>query len=373
MYDYTRLVEYAMPRLVISIYDSFHNPYYSGGGPVVVHEIAKRLAGKFSITVLTGNYPGANDFQLDGVDYKHIGLEDWFSSLTSFQFLLPYQLRHETFDVWMESFTPPYSTAFLPLFTRKPVIGLAHILSGEVMKSKYGLPFDLYEKAGLRLYKQVIVPTKQLADEIHKTSSNTQTIIIPNGVEHRTFSPTPADHRYMLFLGRLDWKQKGLDMLIKAYALVKERTPFKLYLAGHGTNKEIEFLRDLIHQNNLDSYIILKGRVEGDEKHQMLANADFVVIPSRYEGMSLVALEAFAYKKPIVCFDIPGFSWVENSQVALKAKPFDLHHYAQLLVVMGQEENTRMQMGERAYNLVKEYSWEQTAKQYEDSISACLQ
>ncbi len=373
MSDYTRLVEYAMPRLVISIYDSFHNPYYSGGGPIVVHEVAKRLTGKFSITVLTGNYPGAKDSQIDGVIYKHIGLEDWFSSLTSFQFLLPYQLGKEQFDVWIESFNPPYSTAFLPLFTNKPVIGLAHILSGEVMKAKYGLPFDIYEKAGLRLYKQVIVPTEQLASDIQKTSPKTQTVIIPNGLVHRDLPPVPSSEHYMLFLGRLDWKQKGLDMLIKSYALIKDRIPYKLYLAGHGTDNEIAFLRELIHKNNLEEYIILKGRVEGDQKDMMLANTDFVVIPSRYEGMSLVALEAFAYKKPIVCFDIPGFQWVEHPRIALKAKPFDLHEYAQLMVVLAREENTRLEMGERAYNLIKEYNWDRTAKNYEDFISACLQ
>lgn len=360
-----------MPQLVISIYDSFENPYYSGGGPVVVHEVAKRLIKKFDITVLTGNYPGAKNKSVDGVNYKYIGLPDSFSSLTSFQFLLPYQLTKNSFDVWLESFTPPYSTAFLPLFTKKPVIGLAHILSGEVMKSKYGLPFDIYERGGMRLYKKVITPTQQIAYAIHEYSPKTEVLVIPNGVYHKDFSAFKNTEPYILFLGRLDWRQKGLDLLVESYALIKDRVKQKLYIAGHGSNKEVDYLRNLIHVNGLDDRIILKGQVDGDGKQALLANADFVAIPSRYEGMSLVALEAFAFKKPVVSFDIPGFTWADKS-VALKAKPFNLHDFAQLMIVLASESETRKRMGEKAMELVKDASWDTTAKQYEDCISACL-
>lgn len=367
-----RLLQYPMPKVVISIYDSFQNPYYSGGGPVVIHEVAKRLTAKYDITILTGNYPDAKDKTIDGISYRHIGLPDRFSSLTSFQFLLPYYLFKIPFDIWLESFTPPYSTAFLPMFTKKPVIGVAHILSGEVMKTKYGLPFDLYEKVGMRLYKKVITPTKQIADSIHEFSSQTDVNIIPNGVYHKDFSSLPAKEPYVLFLGRLDWRQKGLDILVESYALVKDRIRHKLYIAGHGSNKEVDYLRQLIHKSGLDDSIILKGQVDGDAKQSLLSNADFVAIPSRYEGMSLVALEAFAFKKPVVSFDIPGFEWADST-VALKAKPFDQHHFAQLLIVLSTEPETRIRMGDKAYELVKNLSWESTAKQYEDCISACLQ
>lgn len=362
-----------MPKIIVSIYDSAENPYYSGGGPVVIEEIVKRLAPKYEFTIITGNYPGAKDSIKNNITYKHIGLPDRFSSLTSYQFLLPYYAMSEQYDLWLESFTPPYSTALLPLFTKKPVLGLAHILCGEVMKTKYGLPFDFYEKTGLKVYQKIIAPTQQIAKGIQKANPNAQIITIPNGVYHSDFSPLPANENYILFLGRLDWNQKGLDMLIKAYALIKDRIFPQLYIAGHGTTKQINLLKQLIESNNLGDKIILIGKVEKKQKQTLLANALFVAIPSRYEGMSLVALESFAYKKPILCFDIPGFEWTNNNQHVLKAKPFDLHDYAQLMMVLCENKNDREKMGENGYNLVKDLSWEKTAQAYEDCISACLQ
>lgn len=360
-------------RLIFSIYDSFDNPYYSGGGPVVIHEVAKRLAERHDVTVITGQYPGAKDYTKDAVKYVHIGLSDSFSSLTSFQFLLPYQLRKLDFDVWIESFTPPYSTAFLPLFTKKPVIGLAHLLSQDVLQAKYGITFGMYEWGGMRLYHDIITVTESIAARIRSHAPNTTVQVIPNGVYRSDFCPLPPTESYFLFLGRLEWRQKGLDMLVKSYALIKDRIQQKLYIAGSGKDKDVEYLRSLIHTNGLEDRIVLKGRVDGDDKQALLANAEFVAIPSRYEGMSLVALEAFAFRKPVVCFDIPGFEWTQAKVHTLKAKPFDLHDLAQLLVVMATEAEMRKTMGEACHSLVADVSWEQTAQAYEDCISTRLQ
>ncbi|MCX7997308.1 MAG: glycosyltransferase family 4 protein [Patescibacteria group bacterium] len=360
-------------QLVISIYDSLGNPYYAGGGPVVLQHVARRLSARYSVTVLTGAYPGAQDREEQGITYRHIGLPDRISSLTSFQFLLPYYARTLSYDLWLESFTPPFSTAFLPLVTRKPVVGLAHILSGPIMAAKYHLPFDWYERAGLRLYRQVIVPTPEVAEGIRNANPQAEVTVIPNGVDTIDFSPLPPPERYILFLGRIDWRQKGLDMLVKAYALVKDGIEAKLYIAGHGTEAEETYLRDLIHRNGLRDRIVLKGRVDGDTKLALLANAEFVAIPSRYEGMSLVALEAFSFRKPVVCFDVPGFRWIEHDGPVLKAKPFHLHDYAQLMLVLTTDPDRRERMGREAGELVRDYSWERTTAAYEDVISACLQ
>jgi hypothetical protein len=60
---------------------------------------------------------------IDGVEYRKVGFYFLGPRITQliYQLILPFKafIKH---DIWVESFTPPFSTAFLPIFTRKPVI-----------------------------------------------------------------------------------------------------------------------------------------------------------------------------------------------------------------------------------------------------------
>jgi len=120
-------------KIVFSNYDDVNNPYYGGGGAYAIHEVAKRLAKRHKVTVVTGNYPNAKTQFIDSVEYRRIGLSFLEPKLSQliFHLLLPYYFRKSSFDVWIESFTPPFSTSFLPFFGRGRVIGLAHMLAGE--------------------------------------------------------------------------------------------------------------------------------------------------------------------------------------------------------------------------------------------------
>jgi glycosyltransferase involved in cell wall biosynthesis len=358
-----------MSSIIISNYDDLQNPFYRGGGAVVVHEIARKLTKNHQVTVLTGAYPGAKNETIDGVIYKRIGYPGGpvFSQI-SFQLQLPYHVLHEQFDIWIESFTPPFSTAFLQLFTHKPVIGWAQILTADMKEEQYRLPFGSIEKLGLKTYKHFVVPMEHTATTIKTMNQTASVEIIPNGVTRVDFSPLPPSEPYIFFIGRLEIHQKGLDMLIKAYALIKDKIKQKLYIAGSGRKKDEYKLQDLIHKSGLADKIILKGRVSGKDKDALFAGADFIAIPSRFEGMSLTALEAFSFKKAVVCFDIPGFSWLDNPTQVLKAKPFDIHDYAQLLFVLAENQNKRDALGERCYQLTAEYTWESAAGKFENLL-----
>ncbi len=78
--------------IVFSNYDDIHNPYYAGGGAVATHEMAKRLATKNKVIILTSRYPNSKNEELDGVIYHRIGLDlfDPRISQTIFQVILPY-------------------------------------------------------------------------------------------------------------------------------------------------------------------------------------------------------------------------------------------------------------------------------------------
>src|SRR5215469_4268838 len=140
--------------IYFSTYDDIKNPYYGGGGAIAIHEVAKRLIKTHSVTVVSWNYSGKKKEVIDEVTYERFGNPFLTPKLAMFfyQLYLPYYARSKQFDVWLESFCPPFTTAFLPQFIKQPVVGIVHMLAAEDMERKYKLPFHLVQNKGIKLY-----------------------------------------------------------------------------------------------------------------------------------------------------------------------------------------------------------------------------
>lgn len=92
-------------------------------------------------------------------------------------------------------------------------------------------------------------------------------------------------------------RQKGLDLLVEAARSVKARVPgARFALVGRG--EEERTLRDLVRARGLDGTVVFAGFLP--DPAPALAAADVVVIPSRWEGFCLAALEAMAAGRPVV-------------------------------------------------------------------------
>ena len=134
-------------------------------------------------------------------------------------------------------------------------------------------------------------------------------VVIPNGVDPRRFysvTPIPRselrleeDRPIGVFIGRLDL-QKGVDHLIEAAALVPG---WDLLIVGDGP--ELERLR-----SKVDALSDLKGRVKWlgrrSDVPRLLGTADFLVLPSLWEGMPNVVLEAMAAGIAVVGTSVEG-------------------------------------------------------------------
>lgn len=361
--------------IIFSNYDDIGNPSYGGGGAWAIHQVAKRLAKKFQIKVLTGNYPSAiREETIDGVFYERIGPAFSGPRLGQiiFHILLIWHIRRESFDVWFESFTPPFSTSFLPLFTSRPVIGLVHMLSGEDMRRKYLFPFDWIERVGLRVYSYCIVTSELFGEKIAGTNRHAQITVIPNGVDVDALRSSEKTEQYILFLGRIEVNQKGLDLLLDAYDLARKSRDIPLVIAGSGTENEMQKLNQLIKKMNFGESVKLVGRINGDvAKKQLFQKALCCIIPSRFETFSLVALEAMASGTPLVTFDLEGFRWVSDESI-VKVIAFDTDSLAQKMIELGNDAAMCEKLSHSGSALVKQYDWDGISMQYESVISDVL-
>lgn len=359
-------------KIIISNYDDIKNPYYSGGGASAIHEVAKRLVQLYDVFVITGKYPRGSDEVIDGVVYKRVGFSFSGPKLSQliFHFVLPFYAIAQDFDLWIESFTPPFSTSFLPLFTKKPVIALVHMLSAEEMKRKYKLPFPLIEKMGLKIYQRFIVMTQKAKERIEVVNKNANIKVIPNGIDlPKRIKKVRKEH--ILFIGRIDVNQKGLDLLLKAYQKIFSESTPKLLIAGSGTKKEENKLGRLIKDNNVGGYVEYIGRVSGVRKTEIFERAFLVVIPSRFEEFSIVALEAVSYGLPVVSFDIGGLSWIPR-ECAMKVEPFNEKDMGRAILELVTNKRLRIKKGDVGRRLAEKYSWDIAYANYLDFVEKAL-
>lgn len=360
-------------RIFFSNYDDLKNPWYSGGGALAIHEVAKRLAKYFDVTVITGKYPNSKNEFIDGVNYKRIG-----SSLLGprigqliYSFVLLFYVKKEKFDLWFESFTPPFTTGLLPLFTEKPVIGVTHMLSGMDMYRKYKIPFYLFERFGFKFYNRFIVTSQSLMDEVAKYNKKSEIKIIPNGVDVHFDINKNEDKKYIIFIGRIEINQKGLDLLLEAFEKNYNFSNYQLLIAGSGSKKEESILKNIINKSSKSNSVKFLGRVEGDKKDKLLRDADFLVMPSRFESFSMVTLEAFSYGLPVVVFDLENLKWIPQ-ECAIKVKPFDKVELARAIEKLIADPKLRREMGSRAWEFSKDFSWDSIGKKYLNYINDIL-
>jgi glycogen(starch) synthase len=109
---------------------------------------------------------------------------------------------------------------------------------------------------------------------------------------------------YLLVVGRLRIR-KGVDVLLAALPELLRRHPgARLVVAGDGEHRTA--LQGAAAALGLEGAVTFLGRVGGERVRALLPGAAALVVPSIYEGMPLVVLEAMAAAVPVVASRVSG-------------------------------------------------------------------
>lgn len=120
-----------------------------------------------------------------------------------------------------------------------------------------------------------------------------------NGIDTDLFSPDPGVARSeseLVCVGRASDPNKGIRSLIEAMAKLPRRVRLTLVDSDHPDNPVFEWARSAGLGDRLD----VVGRVSTEELVRLYRRATLVVVPSRYEGFGLPAVEAMACGAPVV-------------------------------------------------------------------------
>lgn len=125
---------------------------------------------------------------------------------------------------------------------------------------------------------------------------------VPNGIQVRPVSDVVRQDGMILCVGRLT-PQKAQRVLIGALArLCRRGVAARVVLVGDGPGRAM--LERGIRRLGLGDHVTLAGR--RDDVPALMAQATVLALPSRFEGLPLVALEAMAAGLPVVASRIGG-------------------------------------------------------------------
>lgn len=191
------------------------------------------------------------------------------------------------------------------------------IREANVLQEDFGSGASKKQAALLRilmrlLYRhadELIIITKDVERSLtrHRIAPLGRIHRIPNPVNVETATDAPSEFeappraRFVLAIGRISY-QKGFDILVRAFAQVKDLDIFLVILGG-GDTKELESLAE---QLGVAERVVFKGFVPNPVEY--LQAASLFVLSSRWEGFSNALAEALAVGCPIVAVDCPGSS-----------------------------------------------------------------
>ena len=219
--------------------------------------------------------------------------------------------------------------------------------------------------------------------------------IIPPGVDTSHFYPIPADEaksfiglpsneRMILFVGRIE-RLKGVDTIIQAMSRLKlssvsQEHPVHLAIIGgdpnaspEEMNAEMLRLQQLCHDLCMDRMVVFLGMRGQDTLPYYYSAAEALVVPSHYESFGMVALEAMACGTPVIASQVGGLAFlVQDGVTGYSVPDQDPDAMADRLKRILGDPSTRSEMGTRAAEYARSYSWSfissQIIKVYQEAL-----
>lgn len=299
-----------------------------------------------------------------GIDPTNIGLENAWAKAQGP--VSPGLLRalsaesgdHEAVAFW----TYLYATSQmgLPLVRdRSVLVPLAH------PESMLRFPLT---RALVRAAQKIAYMTPEEAQLVQDLHGPTQGAVVGSGVDPaplgdagRARRRQQLPRRFALYLGRVD-ASKGLPQLIRAH---------KRYLRGGG-KLGLVLAGRRAGRMRLPRWAVTTGFLTEQERTDLLAAADAVVLPSPYESLSLVALEAWAAGAPTLA---NMKSAVLTGQTARSGGGllYDSERYARQLTRLASDDDLRKMLADRGRAFTAAQSWDEVARSWRRLLASVRQ
>jgi teichuronic acid biosynthesis glycosyltransferase TuaC len=203
----------------------------------------------------------------------------------------------------------------------------------------------------------------------------TKAVVIYNGVDPNVFRPAPeiSPTLTVLSVGNLI-PSKGHALLLRAFADVSSSVPnSRLEIIGDGCERER--LVNLANELAISGRVNFIGRQSREGVAQAMRRCAVFALPSSYEGLGCVYLEAMASGMPAIgCREQGIDEIIEHGKNGLLISPGDRAELVESLLVLLQNDDFRRRMGSAARETVLEgYTLEHQAQRLARLYRECVQ
>jgi len=297
-------------------------PYFIGGAPKRVWEIARRLAQRghqvhwFGMKYWDGEAVLPSEgIYLHGVcDAQNLYIKGKRSVKQSiyFAYKLLGPLLREKFDI-IDSSNFPYFPCF-PAKLQSKIKGSNFVVTWHEVWDKYwyeylgkmGIFGLLVERLLTRSSKNMIVVSERTKEGLLSIGYKGNAYVVHNGIDYQEIeSVNSANEQSDIICVSKLLEHKNLDLLIKSVALLKKKMAnIKCTIIGDGPERQQ--LEQLVNDLNLNKNVFFLGLLD-DSKHvfSYLKSSKVFALPSTREGFGIVFLEANACGLPVVTIEHP--------------------------------------------------------------------
>jgi glycosyltransferase involved in cell wall biosynthesis len=206
--------------------------------------------------------------------------------------------------------------------------------------------------------------------------------VVPNGIDPAFFDYGKSsvsdqgllvggDELRLLYFGRWDIYNKGLDLLLRAMAEEGRTGATRLEVAGKGSEEERRTLLGLIASLGLQERVSLVGFVPDIQR--AIRSVEAVILPSRFDGFGQVVLESLVLGTPVILSSKAGaFEYFGEEHGVLAMDP-DVPGIATALKQAARSKNRLRRAARSARQYVeREFSWQVLAERWVDEVDRAI-
>lgn len=293
------------------------------------------------------------------------------------------RLRRERFDLMVVK----TSHETVSLVRDLPLLAAARRSVPHTVVQFHGGETQRLSGSGARAFKAATAALLRLSDGVLVLSSEEQRLLAafrPRARVHvvanpfvpaamRDVPPARADEpATVLFASRLI-REKGIFDVLEAIALVRERTPCRLLVAGAGP--AAGDIADRVDGLGLAETVTLAGFLSGGELARAYADADLFVLPTYWpEGFPTAISEAMGAGLPVVATRTRGIAdHLEDGVNAVFVPPRDPRALAAAIANVLEDGDLRERMGHANLERVREFAPDRVGRQYLGALEAIVE
>ena len=371
----------------------FHFPPISGGGVVVIVDIINKLVELGNdVTVITPNLDWNGEKYNPKINskIKVIRTETPFKSKIKVAARrCQSNMKEKAIEIGKQEKFDFIFTIFHPFH----LVPKAAVESAKELQIPSVLKVDdaIYEKASgiksvqRRIEKMINGKTLRNASNVLVSNKDTEKIIIkeynvisekisiiPNGVDLSLFDISKQKNpKKIVFAGAM-YYHRGLDILLEAIPIILKNIPdAKFILLGSGT--ELEKLKKIVSDNNLEKSVEFKGWIERDKIPENISDASIGIGPLRLtdvtsRALPIKVLEYMAVSLPIIAKKgtLPEDVLVNEQNGYYIDGVKDL---AEKIILLLNEPKKVQNMGNESLDMVQKFSWNNVVKNILDTVN----